>query len=135
MSRWKYRTANINRSTVPTPTEREGDFSNTRDGRGVVIPIYNPATTRANPNGSGYVRDPFPTISFPKSMMDPVSLKVLTYMPLPNVAPNNAFTNNNNYLSLQSYPIDQDNLCLRIDHNISAKNKIFGAFLGKPQFP
>ena len=32
--RWNFRTANINRATVPTLAERNGDFSNTRDGTG-----------------------------------------------------------------------------------------------------
>ena len=37
-----------------------GDFSNWRDANGNLIPIYDPATTRVNPNGPGFVRDPFP---------------------------------------------------------------------------
>ncbi len=125
---WKFRTATINRSTVPTQAEREGDFSNTRDGTGKLIPIYDPATTRPNPNGSGFVRDPFLNNIVPQNRMDPVALKILPYIPLPNVEPNNQFTNANNYLSLQSFPIDQDDLSVRIDHNISDKNKLFGRF-------
>jgi len=131
---WKYRTANVNRSTVPTQAERDGDFSNTRDGTGKVIPIYDPATTRPNPNGSGYVRDLLSGNIVPKTRMDQVSLKVLAYMPLPNVAPNNQYTNANNYLSLQSYPIDQDDLTIRIDHNFSDKNKLFGRFTDNRNF-
>ncbi len=125
---WKYIQANINRSTVPTALERSGNFSNTRNGLGDLIPIYNPLTTRANPGGSGYVRDAFPGNIVPNNLMDPVSLKVLGYLPLPNVAPNNPYTNANNYLSLQSYPINQDDLTIRIDHNFSDKNKLFGRF-------
>jgi hypothetical protein len=131
---WKYRTANINRSTVPTQQERDGDFSNTRDGTGKMIPIYNPLTTRANPSGSGYVRDLFSNNIVPKTMMDPLALKVLAYIPLPNVDPNNPYTNANNYLSLQSYPINQDDLSIRIDHNFSDKNKLFGRFTDNRNF-
>jgi hypothetical protein len=87
--RWNFRTANINRATVPTALERAGDFSNTRDGNGTLIPIYDPATTRPNPNGSGFVRDPFPGNIIPRNRMDPLSLRLLEYLPLPNVAPNN----------------------------------------------
>jgi hypothetical protein len=61
--RWNHRQANINRATVPTPAERNGDFSNTRDGTGRLITIYDPATTRPNPNGSGFIRNPFPATS------------------------------------------------------------------------
>jgi hypothetical protein len=128
--RWNFRTANINRATVPTERERNGDFSNTRDGNGNLITIYDPATTKANPNGSGFVRDPFPGNIIPRNRMDPLSLRLLQYLPLPNVAPNNAFTNANNYLSLVGFPIDQGQFSLRIDHNFSNSDKIFGRYTG-----
>jgi hypothetical protein len=131
---WKYRTANINRSTVPTQMERDGDFSNTRDGTGKLIPIYDPATTRPNPSGSGYVRDVFQSNIVPKTKMDQLALKILPYIPLPNVAPNNPYTNANNYLSMQSYPIDQTDLSIRIDHNFSAKSKFFGRYTDNRNF-
>src|SRR5688572_11360935 len=126
--RWNHRQANINRSTVPTQAERNGDFSNTRLGTGALIPIYDPATTRANPSGSGFVRDLFPGNIVPRNRMDPLSLRVLEYMPLPNVAPNNAFTNSENYLSLQGFPTDQGEFSLRLDHALTGKDKIFGRY-------
>src|SRR5262245_9553462 len=79
--RWNFRTANINRNTVPTLQEREGDFSNTRDGQGNPITIYNPATTIANPNGNGFVRTPFLGNIIPRESMDPLSLRLLEYLP------------------------------------------------------
>jgi hypothetical protein len=130
MEQWNHRQANINRATVPTELERRGDFSNTRDGNGRLITIYDPATTRPNPNGSGFVRDPFPNNIIPQNRMDPLSLRILSFLPLPNVAPNNAFTNANNYLSLIGFPTDQFQTSLRIDHNISEKSKIFGRYTG-----
>ncbi|MEP7342242.1 MAG: TonB-dependent receptor, partial [Acidobacteriota bacterium] len=93
MEQWNHRQANINRTTVPTALERSGNFSNTRDGNGNLLVIYDPATTRANPNGSGFVRDPFPGNIIPQNRIDPLSKRLLEYLPLPNVAPNNAFTN------------------------------------------
>ena len=128
--RWNFRTANINRATVPTLQERNGDFSNTRDGQGRLITIYDPATTRPNPNGSGFVRDPFPGNIIPRDRMDPLSLRLLDYLPLPNVAPNNPFTNANNYLTLVGFPIDQGQFSARVDHNFSDKDKIFGRYTG-----
>ncbi len=124
--RWNFRTANINRATVPTQAERNGDFSNTRDGNGNLIRIYDPATTRANPAGSGFVRDPFPGNIIPRNRMDALSLRLLQYLPQPNVAPNNAFTNANNYLTLVGFPIDQAQTTVRVDHNFSDKDKLFG---------
>jgi hypothetical protein len=126
--RWNFRTANINRSTVPTLAERNGDFSNTRDGQGRVIPIYDPDSTRTNPNGNGVVRDPFPGNIIPSNRIDPLAQRLLQYLPLPNVAPNNPFTNANNYLSLIGFPTDQGQISARIDHNFSEKDKIFGRY-------
>ena len=47
-------------SSVPTPEMYQGDFSNWVNSKNQLIPIYDTATTRANPSGSGSIRDPFP---------------------------------------------------------------------------
>jgi hypothetical protein len=125
--RWAFTTANVNRNTVPTAAERAGDFSNTRDGRGNLIVIYDPATTRPNPSGSGFVRDPFPDNRIPAERMDPLALRLLQYLPLPNNAPDNP-SNLNNYLSQEDFPIDQNQVNLRIDHNVSDDMKLFGRY-------
>ncbi len=44
--------------TVPTDLQLQGDFSQTLDAQGRVIPIFDPATTRPGPNGT-FVRDQF----------------------------------------------------------------------------
>ena len=36
--------------SLPTPQEQKGDFSDWKDSNGNLIPIYDPATTRANPS-------------------------------------------------------------------------------------
>ncbi|MDX1982114.1 MAG: carboxypeptidase-like regulatory domain-containing protein, partial [Bryobacteraceae bacterium] len=46
--------------SVPTPEMYEGDFSNLVSASNQRLVIYDPSTTRANPNGSGFVRDAFP---------------------------------------------------------------------------
>lgn len=125
---WKHRNAAIRRATVPTPAERQGDFTNTRDGRGALIPIYDPATTRANPSGAGFIRDPFPGNVIPPGRMDPLSLRVLEFMPLPNQTPNNPFTNANNFLSLAASSLDQGVTNIRIDHRFSDKDSVFGRY-------
>ena len=72
---------NNNISTVPSALERQGDFSQTFNQNGTLSNIYNPFTTRANPNGAGFVRDPFPNNRIPAAMFDPVALKVLELYP------------------------------------------------------
>ena len=47
--------------TLPTALERQGDFSQTRDAQGRQVVLYDPLTTRADPNNPGqFIRDPFP---------------------------------------------------------------------------
>ncbi len=51
---------------TPTPAEFVGDFS------GVPQPIFNPFTTRPDPNHPGqYLRDPFPGNQIPGNLIDP----------------------------------------------------------------
>ena len=69
------------RSTVmvlPTDAERRGDFSQ------AGVTIYDPLTTRADPNNPGqFIRDPFPNNQIPANRLNPVSLALLQYLPLP----------------------------------------------------
>lgn len=51
--------AAVSRLTVPLEEMYQGDFRNWRDANGNIIPIYDPATTRPNPSGSGFIRDQF----------------------------------------------------------------------------
>jgi outer membrane receptor protein involved in Fe transport len=125
--RWDFTTANINRNRVPTEAERRGDFSNTRDGLGNLIVIHDPATTRPNPGGAGFVRDPFPGNIIPPSRMDPLAVRLLQYLPLPNNPPDNP-SNLNNYLAQQPFPIDQNQVTLRLDHALSEKLRLFARY-------
>jgi len=61
-------------SQTPDPAELRGDF--TFGGAGQ--PLYDPATTRQNPDGT-WTRDPFPSRVIPVSRFDPVSTKILSY--------------------------------------------------------
>ncbi len=54
-------TGGVNRPTlsIPSMQERTGDFTDWRDSDGNLIPIYDPATLRPNPNGPGFIKDQF----------------------------------------------------------------------------
>jgi hypothetical protein len=125
--RWDFTTANINLARVATAAERRGDFSNTRDGLGNLIVIYDPATTRPNPAGAGFVRDPFPGNIIPANRMDPLAVRLLQYMPLPNVAGADA-ANLTNYRAQEPFPIDQNQLTLRLDHTLTDKMRLFARY-------
>lgn len=125
---WRYKSGSLNRGTVPTALERNGDFTKSLNGLGQSQPIFDPATTRTNPGGSGYVRDVFAGSVIPRSRFDPVALNVLKYMPAANVDPINASTQTNNYLSLAPSPDDQGVTQVKVDHRVSQKDSFFGRY-------
>lgn len=72
-------------STVPTAQETTPNAQGYYNFSDVKTPIYDPATTAPNPNGSGYVRTQFPGNLIPASRIDPVAKAVLAYFP--HIAP------------------------------------------------
>src|SRR5574340_1057544 len=70
--------------SVPALRQRDGDFSDTRAANGQNVVIYNPFDTYTAPDGRT-LRRPFPGNVIPKSMHNPVALKVLRYVPKPNI--------------------------------------------------
>lgn len=123
---WRWRSTGSPRiGTVATALERAGDFSATRTPQGVLIPIYDPATTRPNPNGSGFVRDIFPGNIIPTNRQDPLSLKVLPFMPAANARPTDLNTNANNFVSLVGSLSDQGVTNVRLDHRFADSDSMF----------
>lgn len=119
------RESGLMRYTVPTPLERGGNFTQTFDATGAMIRLFDPATTRANPSGSGFVRDTLPGNVVPKARMDPLSLRFLEFIPLPNTTPQVALTNSNNYLFMGSSPTDESSLSWRTDQRFTDKDSVF----------
>jgi hypothetical protein len=108
---------------VPTALEREGDFSQTRNAAGQLITIYNPLTTRPNPAQPGtFIRDPFLNNKIPAGMIDPVAKSMLQFVPLPNT------TGANNFTTPSSQRIDKDIFTVKIDHQISEKQRLSGRY-------
>jgi outer membrane receptor protein involved in Fe transport len=122
---WRFRNSELRFASVPTQLQRNGDFTQTRDAQGGLYTVFDPDTTRANPNGSGFVRDPLPGNVVPRSRMDALSLRVMEFIPLPNATPINAFTNQNNFYSLAVQPSNQGVTNMRVDHRFSDKDSVF----------
>ncbi len=106
---------------VPTEAERTGDFSQSADGNGNPLVIYNPATGQPFP-GNRIDRNALSPAQ--QSVFDEVS-KILNLYSLPNVSGNNAY----NFSSQLSYdnPIRED--ILRLDYQINASNRFFGRWI------
>ena len=111
-------------NTVPTEATRRGDFSNYRDRNGNLIVIYDPLTTRPNPNGSGVVRDPFPGNIIPADRLDAVGFNVASIYPLPN----NGSGNFDNYTSTVDRTVRDDSFTGRIDHRAGDRDSFFVRF-------
>jgi hypothetical protein len=112
--------------TVPTQAQRSGDFSQTYNAKGQLVTIYNPFSTRPDPNNPGhYIRDPFPNNKI--TNIDPVAKNIIAYYPMPNTqgAP---YTNANNYISNAPLSVGQDEGGVRIDQNVNDHYHFFGRF-------
>ena len=111
----RLRNASPQLATVPTEAEKSGDFEG-------LASIYDPATTRPNPDGSGYIRDPFPGNIIPASRFDPTAQKLLALYPVANL-PGAV-----NFFSNQTEKLDNNQYLGRIDHQFSDKDSIFGHY-------
>ena len=117
-------------NTVPTAQTRRGDFSDFRDANGNLILIYDPLTTRANPNfnpsapvsasNPQFLRDPFPGNTIPANRLNGVGLNVAGIYPLPN-GPGNF----NNYTSTVNREVTDNVFSGRVDHKVSDKDSLF----------
>ena len=103
----RYRNPYTAVETVPTESERHGNFSQSIQFGGPVQ-IYDPATHL-----------PFPGNVIPESRIDPIALKLLSYFPLPN-QPGLV----NNYDLQASVPRNTDDVDLRVQRNITTKDRL-----------
>jgi outer membrane receptor protein involved in Fe transport len=111
---------------VPTDLERRGDFSQTRNPDGSLAVIYNPFTTRPDPDNPGvFLRDPFPGNMIPARMIDPVAANVLALYPLPN-RPGDPITSAGNFFASGTGKNLRDEFDARIDWARSAKHTMYG---------
>src|SRR5690606_10268816 len=112
-------------ATVPIQEWRDGNFSNFRNAQGQLIPIYDPQTTRPNPNGQGQIRDQFPGNIIPPSRFDPITRQILDFWPAPNRSPNNQFTQSQNFEDQALNRTDWTQWNVRVDHRFSERNSMF----------
>ena len=110
-------------STVPTPLQTQGNFSQTYASNGSLITIYDPATVVTNADGSR-ARSPFPGNVIPLSRFDPVASKVVTFYPAANT-PGAPLTGQSNYLFTNKSLTNSDKYDLRSDENFSQNTRMF----------
>ncbi|MEX2260975.1 MAG: TonB-dependent receptor [Bryobacteraceae bacterium] len=129
------RRSNPRIASVPIPEWKEGDFSRLANANGSPVVIYDPATTRANPNGQGQVRSPFPGNRVPVNRFDPITRKILDFWPAPNRAPTNPFTFVQNFQDAALSSVDWTQWNIKIDHRISDNNSMFFRYTSAQHIP
>ena len=115
----------LHQITVPTAAQRQGDFSNTRDGAGVLQTIYDPATrTAALPQGQPFSNNQIPAIRF-----NEFGPAVLNWLPMPNTFGQPLY----NYQSQVASSQPSFDQVYRADYNINAKWRLFVRALDSKQ--
>lgn len=118
--------------TIALPEERTGDFRRTVDASGAPLEIFDPATTRANPNYNPaaavsrdnlqYIKDPFPSNLIPTTRLDPVALAALAFYPLPNANAGPFFQNN--YFIVSPETNTANGILAKVDHSFLEKHRL-----------
>ena len=110
--------------TVPDRAQLGGDFSNLKNAAGQKIIIYDPATSRANPAGAGFIRDPFANNVIGANRLSPITSAISKYWPTGNTA-GNALTGVGNYINTGANIINKNTFSTRLDHNFSDRDRFF----------
>ncbi len=111
--------------TVPTALQREGNFSQTLNSSGQMITIYNPRDTFMNASNV-LERRPFAGNIVPKSMMDPIALKMLEYFPLPNQP--GTITGTQNWFAQGVNQSPSQKMDFKGDHNFTDRDRLTGRY-------
>ena len=109
-----------------------GDFSNWVDSQGRLLVIYDPATTRPNPNGTGFIRDPFPGNRIPANRFSTVARQYLALAQIggrariaPGSCPARSATSSNNFLSPGGTTVETTHkFSVKIDHALSGAHRL-----------
>jgi hypothetical protein len=131
--RWDLGTARLNANNIPTSLILGGDFTVINPGnRPAVSPpalaLLTPAEIANNTFLSGTTRR---FISIPTRLLNPIALGIVNYYPRAN--PGAPFKKNNGRLDpnfVRNIPglINRDLSTLRIDHDFSERDKLFGVY-------
>src|SRR2546428_13147047 len=98
-------------TSIPTLAQRNGDSS------ALPVTIYDPRTTRPNPNGPGFVRDPFPGNVIPPDRISPISRYFQSFLP----DPTNAGLQNNYLGGALPIGFNNENVTAKEDLKLSTR--------------
>ena len=118
--------------TIPTTAQRAGDFSQTVDEAGNLLPIYDPATTSPNPaytpslpvssSNLQYLRSTYPGNRIPAKRLAPSVQQALSFYPLPNTDIGPFFQNN--YFVNAPASDDADGIIVKLEQQIGGRHQL-----------
>lgn len=122
--------------TVPTDKQRGADFSDLVDSAGRPVVVYDPTTTRSNPNfdpsqpvsaaNPQYLRDPFPNNVIPENRIDPVARALIRMYPKSNISVGPFLSNN--YWVNSPFENLADGVIGKLDHRLTEKQQLSANF-------
>lgn len=122
----RFSNSQLIKSSVPTPLNRQGDFSQTvinhQNGQPVYAQIFDPFHGFTDASGD-WVRPQFPGNKVPASSQSGLFLNYLNLWPLPNHAPDANSDHANNYWSTITNHRPTDRFFYRMDENLSNNHR------------
>ncbi len=107
--------------TVPTDSQRDGDFSSLLAIR-TNYQIYDPYSIKDAGNGL-FTRQPLARNIIPPSQISPIAKNILAYYPKQNTP--GAVDAHNNYFRVNDEDKDYSSYLSRIDHNFSENHRVY----------
>ncbi|MDP2319490.1 MAG: TonB-dependent receptor [Acidobacteriota bacterium] len=107
---------------LPTARERAGDFSRSFDSSGNQVVVYDPLTGDASGNG----RTAFPGNVIPANRLNPISTKMLSYLPAPT---NDVSNGQANFFSVAQIEDRAMMYTGKLDHRFSDSVSFSGFYL------
>ena len=107
----------VGQVTVPNAAERNGDFSQSLDLNGRLVPVRDPIANQ-----------PFPNNVVPAARLDASGQALLKVFPLPNFLDIGISARRYNYVFQESVDNPKRTQTLRVDYNLNPRNMIFGSW-------
>ena len=120
-------------TNVPTANERIGDFSTAAAlANNIKGGAYAPLVDRVGKcMGPGVA---FPNNQIPSSCLDPVAVKILGLVPLPNTTPTSGALDISNFIRVPKIQDDANSYIGRADYNVSSANNVFVRYSSTRRF-
>ena len=125
---FRQRLAQVRTRNVGLPEWRTGDFSSlTRSAGGEArfVPIHDPLTRASGPINNPRESQQFPNNQIPSARLDPVAVKAVGFIPLPNRTPNNLANQAGNWRETPNQARDRDYHTWKVDHQFTEKWRTF----------